>query len=136
MGSAYKRFSLIVYPVIFLVIGVALIVMGIGNVVKQHTYKEADAVITSITRLDTGGSRERYEVIVKFTADGKEYESRLGSYSGGYSEGDTIAILYDPVDPAEITIVGQTPNVMYFGAGIIAVTLAAAGGLRYMRGRP
>ena len=41
-------------------------------------------------------------IMVKYTVDGKEYNTRLDSDSATYKVGGTVEIHYDPKDPARL----------------------------------
>ena len=111
--------------------GVILIVFGIfffgANKRNQH-YKKTEAQVTSVVleeAASTGATGTRTEATyllgLKYTVDGKEYETDLSGMSKR-EVGDRIAIYYDPADPSRIT---QTKSLIIpliiIAAGIAAV---------------
>ena len=93
-------------------IGIFFIVFGIITFVltqKAKNYLPTDSTITKVeiyeeASTDTEGNRTEatYSVTVKYTVDGKDYESVLVGVSK-QKEGDKMKIYYDPSDPSQIT---------------------------------
>ena len=110
--------------------GIFLIVFGIVFFViskKNQDYIETESTITKVeleseeyTNADGEHVDATYSVTVKYTVDGKEYESELGGL-GKLKEGDKMTIYYNPADPNEIT---QTKSLIV-PIIIIAVGIAA-----------
>ena len=111
--------------------GVILIVFGVvffGASKQNQHYKETEAQVISVVleeaaSTDTNGNRTEatYLLSLKYTVDGKEYETDLSGMSKR-EVGDRIAIYYDPADPSKIT---QTKSLIIpliiIAAGIAAV---------------
>ena len=111
--------------------GVILIVFGVvffGASKQNQHYKETEAQVISVVleeaaSTDTNGNRTEatYLLGLKYTVDGKEYETDLSGMSKR-EVGDRIAIYYDPADPSQIT---QTKSLIIplviIAAGIAAV---------------
>ena len=111
--------------------GVILIVFGVvffGASKQNQHYKETEAQVISVVleeaaSTDTNGNRTEatYLLSLKYTVDGKEYETDLSGMSKR-EVGDRIAIYYDPADPSRIT---QTKSLIIplviIAAGIAAV---------------
>ena len=133
MGKIFKKVYSILFPMIFFAAGIGLIFLGFGNIRDRRIYTETTAVISNISYVEDerGG---HYEVLVKYSVDGNEYEAALGQYNTGMSVGQEVAIMYDPGDPNSIKAAGNASSTMYFVAGFVAILLAAAGGYRVMKG--
>ena len=111
--------------------GVILIVFGVvffGASKQNQHYKGTEAQVISVVleeaaSTDTNGNRTEatYLLSLKYTVDGKEYETDLSGMSKR-EVGDRIAIYYDPADPSRIT---QTKSLIIpliiIAAGIAAV---------------
>ncbi len=95
--------------VVFALVGVILISVGIGifasNKKFEATAETTTAVITDIETYykRSGGEKKRYrDVYVQYEVDGKVYDRELNYYSSGMYTGQTIEIMYNPENPAEI----------------------------------
>ena len=111
--------------------GIILIVFGIvffGASKRNQHYEKTEAQVTGVVleeaaSTDANGNRTEatYLLGLKYTVDGKEYETDLSGMSK-HEVGDRIAIYYDPTDPKEIT---QTKSLIIpliiIAAGIAAV---------------
>ena len=89
------------------------------------SYKETDAVVTRADLYESADEADNHEatytVFVKYSVDGKEYEEEYGIFTG-YKEGDSVRILYNPEDPADIA---QPGNNTLMAIALIAAGLAA-----------
>ena len=90
---------------IFMVVGIIILIINI----KNSNYIETEAVVSktelaqeAYTDEDGNYVDATYKVYVKYTVDGKEYETELGELSG-YKEGKKLTIYYNPSDPNQIT---------------------------------
>lgn len=97
--------------------GIGAVLLIVGAIVCIHVFNydnkvDTTGVITEISvQRDLGRERSKnkerhYKVYVAYEVDGTAYESRLGSYSPNYYEGQEIAIYYDRDDPQRIGIKG------------------------------
>ena len=84
---------------IFMVVGIIILIINI----KNSNYIETEAVVSktelaqeAYTDEDGNYVDATYKVYVKYTVDGKEYETELG-------EGKKLTIYYNPSDPNQIT---------------------------------
>ena len=123
--------------------GVILIVFGVvffGASKQNQHYKETEAQVISVVleeaaSTDTNGNRTEatYLLSLKYTVDGKEYETDLSGMSKR-EVGDRIAIYYDPADPSRIT---QTKSLIIpliiIAAGIAAVVGGIVSGVNAIR---
>jgi len=135
MNAGIKRiFINLILPLLLIAGCVFTIILGAGNLGKLKAYPKTEAEITRITTTYSGEDTE-YEVIVKYTVDGKEYERELGSYQSSFREGKKIEIAYNPENPNEILQNSKTSNVLVIVVGSIA-GLAGVGMLlrRFFRG--
>lgn len=133
MVNNIKRLINAIVPVVFVAAGIALIVMGFNSVKLQKEYVPATAIVSSIVRIDDTDRSYHNEVYVKYTAEGRQYESVLGGMQSNWSVGDEIAVLYDPADPSTVVSAGSSSTMMFISGGI-AVVLGLAGAiLLFMR---
>ena len=134
MSYAIRRILLIIMPVVFLAASIFCIVMGFKNVGYQKSYLPVSGEITRIYRVDDGGDDYHFDVFVKYTVDGKEYESLLGEYSSSFREGAAIELKYDPADPVNVITAGGTSSTVLFAMGAVGILCALGLGLRAIRG--
>ncbi|MBR0438624.1 MAG: DUF3592 domain-containing protein [Clostridia bacterium] len=116
-------------------VGIILMVFGIiffsfSN--QNKDYVKAESTVTKVevyeeAYTDDKGNRvdETYKAMVKFTANGKEYESELLGVSK-YDVGDKVTIYYNPADPSQITM---SKSLILPIAMIAAGIAALAGGI-------
>ena len=122
----------------FLPIGIFLIIFSVFMLISDERSKgfiETEAVITSSILVkeetfDVDGNREpaEYMVSVKYTVEGKEYETEFGIMMDK-SVGNKIKIVYNPNDPTDIAspaspilnIVLLVIGVITFVWGIISI---------------
>ena len=118
----------------FIPLGIILIVFGIIMIVIKNdtkNYIKTESIVSKIELAeeahDDGETHydATYHVYVKYTVDGKEYETELGELSG-YKEGDKVTIIYDPSDPSKIS---QQVNIMLPICIIIAGVGSIIGGI-------
>ena len=62
-----------------------------------------------------------YEVMVKYTVDGKTYVSDLGVKLDDFEVGKVIDILYNPEAPEAIVLPGAAGSVIGIIIGVVAV---------------
>lgn len=67
----------------------------------------ASAVVTEIQKRSSGRTYH-YDVFVRYTVEGLEFESRTDDYSSGTSVGDSIQLYYDRNHPFKIQVQGTT----------------------------
>ncbi len=128
MVNAVKRLINAIVPVLFVAAGIALIVMGFNSVKLRKEYVPATAVVSNIVRIDDTERSYHNDVYVKYTADGRQYESVLGGVQSNWSVGDEVAVLYDPADPSVVVSAGQSSTMMFMTGGI-AIVLGLAGAM-------
>ena len=93
-------------------VGITLIVFGIIMFVinsKNQNYIQIEAVVSNVsvsqeayTDVDGNYVEATYDVSVKYTVDGKEYEEVLNGLSK-YNVGEKMKIYYNPANPSQIT---------------------------------
>ena len=115
-------------------IGLILVIFGIIMFVinnKNKDYIEITSTVFNVelveeAHTDTEGNDvpASYNIMVKYTVDGKEYEATLNNMSK-YDVGDKITIYYNPNDPAQIT---QTKSI------IIPIILVGFGAISLVGG--
>ncbi len=115
--------------------GILLIVFGIVSFTinkNNQNYLQTEAVVISAelaeaehTDADGNHVDATYTIIVKYTVDGKEYETLLGELPG-YKVGDMMKIYYNPDDPSQIT---QTKSMVLPIVIIVAGVAVLAGGI-------
>lgn len=128
MVNAVKRLINAIVPVLFVAAGIALIVMGFNSVKLRKEYVPVTAVVSNIVRIDDTERSYHNDVYVKYTADGRQYESVLGGVQSNWSVGDEVAVLYDPADPSVVVSAGQSSTMMFITGGI-AIVLGLAGAM-------
>ncbi len=136
MLSGSRRLITLVMTLLFLAAGIFLIIMGFKNGRMQKTFIETTGVITRIERVERVGNDREYDYFtyVKYTVDGKEYESELGEYSASFKEGAELKIKYDPNDPNTIIAAGATSRVIMFAMGIVGILISLFAGFKTLRG--
>ncbi len=102
---------------------------------QQQDYIETESTVTGIeleqeAHTDANGHHAdaTYTLTVKYTVDGKEYESELFGM-GKQDVGDKIKIFYNPADPSQITqskslivpIIMVAVGAAAFAGGIVSV---------------
>ena len=95
----------------FLPIGIILIIFSVFMFISDERSKNfipteaviSKAVLVKEETFDVDGNREpaEYMVSVKYTVDGKEYETEFGQMMDK-SVGNKIKIVYNPNDPTDI----------------------------------
>lgn len=116
----------------FIPLGIILLVFGIfffGSVQRTKNFPKTEGVVTR-TELaeeaytDREGYHEAtYTVYVKYTVDGKDYETDYGVFPQ-MKVGDKVSVAYNPADPSDMT----QPHSIWIPIGFIAGGLAALGG--------
>lgn len=125
---------LIVLPLIFLLIGAVFLSVAIGVGVydrnKQDRCTEttqAQVVDIAVKRGEDGGLL--YAPVFGYTGDGQEYINQQSIYSNpcGYSVGENVELSYNPDDPQEFYVEGDSSLnlLIYIFGGIGAVFLVA-----------
>lgn len=97
----------------FIPAGILLIIFGIAVFVinnKNQNYIKTDAIVTNVelleeetTDLDGNTVEAKYNVDIKYSVEGKEYNEKLEDVSKS-NVGDKIIIYYNPDDPSQITM--------------------------------
>ena len=120
--SALARF-LLPAGLIFVVFGCVMFFVNKSN----SNYTKTEAVVSKTelveeahTDSDGDAVEATYKVFVKYTVNGKEYDTELGDLSGEYKVGKAMTIYYNPDDPKQIT---QTISLVFplclMGAGCV-----------------
>ena len=96
----------------FIPLGIILIVFGIFIFIVNNNNKDYIQVESTVSNvkisqeeyIDADGNHvdATYDITVKYTVDGKEYEGELNGL-GKYNIGDKMKIYYNPNDPSQIT---------------------------------
>jgi ABC-type dipeptide/oligopeptide/nickel transport system permease component len=120
---------------ILIPLGISLIVFGIISFVissKNQHYVQTEAVVSKVviseeayTDVDGNYVDATYDVTVKYTVDGKEYEGLLNGMSK-CKVGEKMKIYYDPSDPSQIT---QTISLILPIALIAGGVISLIGGI-------
>ena len=123
----------ILIPVIAVVAGIVVIVLGAN---KMHSKKLYDAsttgVITGIEREwngtdEDGFDQYNYTVYVDYEVDGKKYENvKYPNYDSSMKKGDEVTVLYQSANPENIAEGNLTGNAVFI---IVAGALLALVGL-------
>ncbi len=120
---------------ILIPLGISLVVFGIISFVissKNQHYVQTEAVVSKVviseeayTDVDGNYVDATYDVTVKYTVDGKEYEGLLNGMSK-CKVGEKMKIYYDPSDPSQIT---QTISLILPIALIAGGVISLIGGI-------
>ena len=116
-------------------VGIILVIFGIFFLIASNQNKDFIKTESTVTKVEMeedasadgndSKSDATYKVSVKYTVEGKEFETELGGVSK-YKEGDKMTIYYNPADPSQIT---QTKSVIIPVIMIVAGIAAFAGGI-------
>lgn len=119
----------------FIPAGLILIAFGIAVFIintKNSDYIKAESIVSKVqlaqeAYLDTDGNlvEATYDITVKYTVDGKEYEAELSGLSKR-EVGDKMTIYYNPSDPSQIT---QTKSLILPIAIILSGIASLIGGI-------
>lgn len=106
------------------VVGVAFIVLNIIGIKQANTWPGTTGEIQSIELIHEAVDDEdtdEYEVMVKYTVNGKTYESDLGVKLDDFEVGQVIDILYNPEAPEAIVLPGAAGSIIGIVIGVAAV---------------
>ena len=121
-------------------IGLVLVTFGVIMFVinnKNKNYIKIESTVINVViseeaheDLDGNHVDATYNVTVKYTVDGKEYEATLDNVSK-YEIGDKVKIYYNPKDPSQITMTkGLIIPSIIIGVGIVALVSGIISGKR------
>ena len=130
-----NRITALIMAIVFLAAGIFIIYLGAQNSKNQKIFTETTGEIVRIYRRDVGDRDYEYDVFVKYTAGGKEYESKLDTYKDSFREGQKIDIKYDPADPVTIIAAGSGQSLYLIIFGVAAILISLVMALRVLRGR-
>lgn len=127
-----RRIMNIVFPVIAVAAGIAVIVIGAVKLHGRNLYDASTTgVITGIEREwtgtdDDGFDQYDYTVYVDYEVDGKKYENAVyPAYDSSMKKGDEVEILYKSSDPASIAEGDLTGSAVF--TIVIGAVLAVIG---------
>lgn len=92
----------------FIPFGIIMIVFGVILFsLKTDKYLETKGTIISVTEslmtsTDDEPQQQEYDIGVKYTVDGKEYNGEFSNLTGKYKVGDEIKVFYNPDKPENI----------------------------------
>jgi preprotein translocase subunit SecD len=99
---------------------------------NNQNYIEIEAIVSNVklsqeeyTDIDGNRVDATYNVTVKYTVDGKEYDAKLDDVSE-YNVGDKMKIYYNPKDPSQIT---QTKSLIIPIVIVVAGIISLVGGI-------
>ena len=117
-----------------LVLGLIAFASGVYMTFFQgRGYIKTEAEIISIKESEVSTADDvQYDVMVRYTVDGREYSEALNSYSPSYKVGKTVKIKYNPEDPTEIT--SDTPALSIY-VMVIGLVLVIVPILLQLRGK-
>ena len=126
-----RKLSNIIFPVIAIVVGIVVIVMGVNKMNSKKLYDASTTgVITGIEREWTGTDEDgfdqyNYTVYVDYEVNGKKYENvKYPSYESSMQKGDEVTILYQSANPesiAEGNLSGNATIIIVVGAVLALV---------------
>ncbi|MBR5010842.1 MAG: DUF3592 domain-containing protein [Clostridia bacterium] len=104
---------------ILIIFGLILLGFNTGSYVET-----AGKVAEVVTLPQTGDEAQQYDVLVTYSADGREYGTTFSGLSKKYSAGDDITVYYDPENPektANSKLGGFiSPIIIVLGAAAVA----------------
>ncbi len=116
-------------------LGIILIVFGIFFFISDNNnknYVRTEAIVSKVelsreATYDIDGNREEamYNIFVKYTVNGKEYDTELGEMYE-HKVGDKITIVYNPDDPNQIS---SPPSLILNIALLLGGAAALVGGI-------
>ena len=117
---------------IFASIGAIFVIIGLavfGSIFNYENKVDTVGTITGISSYYSGTNHNRnHEVYVSYTVEGKEYKSRLNSYSSSFYEGKEIDIYYDKDNPNKIGVKSLDLLFLIFpGIGLIFLIIGGTG---------
>ena len=117
---------------IFASIGAIFVIIGLavfGSIFNYENKVDTVGTITGISSYYSGTNHNRnHEVYVSYTVEGKEYKSRLNSYSSSFYEGKEIDIYYDKDNPNKIGVKSLDLLFLIFpGIGLIFFIIGGTG---------
>ena len=123
----------------FIPAGLVLLVFGIILLsMNTRGYVETTGRIAEVTELPVDVTDEdrsvKYDVKVRYTVDGKDYETVFSGLGGNYRTGDDIKVFYDPADPARTTNARMDfLGPVLVGAGALSLVIGVFAALRAFR---
>ncbi len=118
--------------IIFSSIGAIFVIIGLvvfGSIFNYDNKVDTVGTIKEISSYYSNAKHNRnHEVYVSYIVDGKEYESRLNSYSSSFYEGKEIDIYYDKDNPSKIGMKSLDLLFLIFpGIGLIFLIIGGIG---------
>ena len=117
--------------VIFASIGAIFVIIGLvvfGSVFNYENKVDTVGTITEISSYRSTNHNRNHEVYVSYTVEGKEYKSKLNSYSSSFYEGKEIDIYYDKDNPNKIGVKSLDLLFLIFpGIGLIFLIIGGTG---------
>ena len=112
-------------------IGELFVIIGLvvfGSVFNYENKVDSVGTITEILSYRSTNHNINHEVYVSYTVEGKEYKSRLNSYSSSFYEGKEIDIYYDKDNPNKIGVKSLDLLFLIFpGIGLIFLIIGGTG---------
>lgn len=116
---------------IFASIGAIFVLLGsilCINIFNYNNKIDTTGTITNISSYRNNDGDENHEVYVSYNVNGKEYKSRLNSYSSSFYEGKNIEIYYNKDNPNKIGVKSLDLLFLIFpGIGLIFVIIGVTG---------
>lgn len=112
--------------------GIIILLFGIVTfgVKDARNFVEVSAVVSKAelvreeyTDSDSTHHDAEYDVSVKYTVNGREYESELGILTGKIKVGDSVRVFYNPEDPGEVVQMRNQALIPYIFIGVGALAL-------------
>ena len=107
-----------------IIAGIVFIVFGAVNFSQHNKYIDTTAVVSRVTITEgIGDEPDDVEIFVRYTVDGKEYESQLNNTSTNLKEGQTVKVKYDPSDPSKVISASKSYAFIAIGFGALVVLI-------------
>ncbi len=123
--------------ILFIVVGVGLIIGSIISGIRGSGEMNGMLPVeATVSRVDNtwNGINSSDTVYVKYTVDGKPYESALDYAPLNAQAGDVIAAFYNPEDPTKITTSVST-TALYLVLGVLGLIFFFLGFIPFRRNR-
>ncbi|MBQ2582681.1 MAG: DUF3592 domain-containing protein [Erysipelotrichaceae bacterium] len=111
-------------PLILLLTGLFFLGMGTVRMISVNRYPATEAVITQIDSYYNGEDYTN-DVYVRYSVNGKTYDSQIDHYKDSFREGTKVEVRYNPDHPETVFYSGQFPSYATMGFGAFALILSA-----------
>jgi len=137
---ALRRTTSIIGSTIFAIIGIGMVIVAIVLAINEQKFiSTATHVSGTVTDFVTGTDSKgntNYKPVVEFTTlDGQAYKytSNISNNPPAYQVGQKVDIYYDPANPENVVIAGQSGTIYLIIGGMGAVFALIGAGTVFWR---